>query len=332
MIKVIAETAMHHEGDFNFMQDLIKVLSKESCVDVIKMHISLDFDEYMSKNHKLYGIAKSWLFSEAQWEILLKIVKRSEKKLMLLLNDTKAINFAAQFSPDFVELHSVCVNVPALQNSILEKIDKKAKIVIGIGGCTIEEIDSAINSFQDREVVIMTGFQNFPTKYEDVNLDKIRKIQTIYADKEFGYADHTAWDEKNNELITLLVASNGMNYVEKHITLAYGESRCDYSAAISLDMIKSLAEKLKVLSLIRGNGSLLLNSGEEQYSKYGPMKMAAVLVKNIKKGCFLLENSYRFCRTSEETNLSQINVVNSIGKIAYRDLSVGQVLKKEDLV
>jgi sialic acid synthase SpsE len=165
-----------------------------------------------------------------------------------------------------------------------------------------------------------------------VNLDKIRKIQTIYADKEFGYADHTAWDEKNNELITLLVASNGMNYVEKHITLAYGESRCDYSAAISLDMIKSLAEKLKVLSLIRGNGSLLLNSGEEQYSKYGPMKMAAVLVKNIKKGCFLLENSYRFCRTSEETNLSQINVVNSIGKIAYRDLSVGQVLKKEDLV
>jgi N,N'-diacetyllegionaminate synthase len=77
---------------------------------------------------------------------------------------------------------------------------------------------SALNIFKSRETILMFGFQNYPTKYEDVNLSKIKKIQSLYPNKLFGYADHTAWNEPNNELITLLVASNNMSYVEKHVT------------------------------------------------------------------------------------------------------------------
>ena len=39
----------------------------------------------------------------------------------------------------------------------------------------------------------------------------------------FGYADHTAWNEENNGLITLLVSSNGMDFIEKHVTTEYGK-------------------------------------------------------------------------------------------------------------
>ena len=35
-----------------------------------------------------------------------------------------AINFAKKFNPEMIELHSVCLNVPRLKESILKKIHK----------------------------------------------------------------------------------------------------------------------------------------------------------------------------------------------------------------
>jgi N,N'-diacetyllegionaminate synthase len=323
MTKLIAETAWHHEGDYIFMQNLVTKICELTYVDVVKMHITLDLDEYMSRDHDIYDNVKKWLFSVEQWDELIGIVQSSGKEIMLLLNDTKAIKFAAKYNPELVEIHSVCLNVPRLQYTIMEEIDSTAKIVIGVGGCSLQEIDKAVEIFKQRETVLMFGFQNYPTKYADVNLKKIRKIQSLYANKKFGYADHTAWNEENNELITLLVSANGMEYIEKHVTTEYGKDRCDYSAAISIEMLKSLSEKIKLLDSISGDGSILLNEGEQQYSQYGPMKMAGVSVKNMNKGEILTIENINFCRTSQTTDLSQVELLGQINHPLQRDIKIG---------
>ena len=325
MVKLVAETAWHHEGDYSFMKDLVSQLCETPSTEVIKMHVTLDFDEYMNKDHDAYSALKKWLFSEEQWDELIGIVQSSKKELMLLLNDTSAINFAAQYNPELVELHSVCLNVPRLQQTILEKIDDKTPIVIGVGGCSLQEIDKAVEVFNKRDTILMFGFQNYPTKYADVNLKKIRKIQSLYSNKKYGYADHTAWDEKNNELITLLVSANGMSYIEKHVTTEYGKERCDYSAAISIDMFESLAVKAKLLGSINGDGSVLLNEGEQQYSKYGPMKMAGIAVRDLKKGEIVSVNDINFCRTSQLTDISQIELLDNIKKPLQKDVKINEL-------
>ena len=332
MIKLIAETAWHHEGDFSFMKNLVGSLCKESSVDVVKLHITLDLDEYMSKDHEAYDLLKSWLLTESQWDELINIVRDSGKELMLLLNDTKAIEFGACFNPEYIELHSICINVPALQSAVLKIIDEKTKIVIGIGGCTLDEVDAAVRAFEKKPLILMSGFQNFPTKYEDVNLDKIRKIQTLYAGKEFGYADHSAWNEENNELITMLVASNGMNYVEKHVTTNFGEKRCDYSAAISIDMLKNLSIKIGVLNMLKGDGAFKLNRGEQEYSQYGPMKMAPIANCIIKAGDILEEKHINFCRTSKTTDIGQVEIVEKIGEKLSTEVACGNVFKAADFL
>ena len=325
MIKLIAETAWHHEGDYSFMKDLVSQLCETPSTEVIKMHVTLDFDEYMNKDHDAYSALKKWLFSEEQWDELIGIVQSSKKELMLLLNDTSAINFAAQYNPELVELHSVCLNVPRLQQTILEKIDDKTPIVIGVGGCSLQEIDKAVEVFNKRDTILMFGFQNYPTKYADVNLKKIRKIQSLYSNKKYGYADHTAWNEQNNELITLLVSANGMSYIEKHVTTEYGKERCDYSAAISIDMFESLAVKAKLLGSINGDGSVLLNEGEQQYSKYGPMKMAGIAVRDLKKGEIVSVNDINFCRTSQLTDISHIELLDNIKKPLQKDVKINEL-------
>jgi len=326
MTKLIAETAWHHEGDYVFMKQLVTRICETSSVDIVKLHITLDLDEYMSKDHDSYETLKSWMLSAKQWEELIGIVRKNGKELMLLLNDTKAIDFASKFNPEMIEIHSVCLNVPRLQRAVIENIDKKAKVVIGIGGCSLDEVKKAVQFFHEREIVLMFGFQNYPTKYEDVNLGKIRKIQALYPGKKFGYADHTSWDEDNNELITLLVSANGMDFIEKHVTTDYGKERCDYSAAISIEQLNMLYKKIKLLENLYGDGSMLLNKAEEDYSKYGPMKMAAIAKNDLLKGSKLTMGDIHFCRTSQSTGISQIDLLQVIGNKLVEDVKINQVI------
>jgi len=326
MTKLIAETAWHHEGDYIFMKNLVTRICETSSADIVKFHVTLDLDEYMSEDHAAYETLKSWMFSPKQWEELIGIVRKNGKELMLLLNDTKAIEFAKKFSPELIEIHSVCLNVPRLQKAVIENIDVKAKVVIGIGGCTLDEVKKAVQFFHEREVVLMFGFQNYPTKYEDVNLGKIRKIQAMYPGHKFGYADHTSWDEDNNQLITLLVCANGMDFIEKHVTTDYGKERCDFSAAISIEQLNMLYKKIKLLENLYGNSSMILNKAEEEYSRYGPMKMAAIAKHNIAKGSKLTIDDVHFCRTSQSTEISQIDLLEVIGEKLVEEVGINQVI------
>ena len=88
MTKLIAETAWHHEGDYVFMKNLVTRICETSSADIVKLHIPLDLDEYMSKDHDAYKTLKSWVLSANQWEELIGIVRDNGKELMLLLNDT----------------------------------------------------------------------------------------------------------------------------------------------------------------------------------------------------------------------------------------------------
>ena len=250
---------------------------------------------------------------------------------MLLLNDTKAIEFASHHEPALVELHSVCLNVPRLQQRIKDTFNQETRLVVGVGGSTIEEVDYAVQAFTGYPLILMFGFQNYPTRYQDINLSKIRKIQSLYPDKIFGYADHTAWNEANNELITLAIAANEMSYVEKHVTTLYGQERCDYSAAVSIELLNKLTEKIKVLAQIRGTGELGLNEAETKYSTYGLMKMAPVIKSNKKKGEELMLDDIHFSRTGQNSDLSQLNVLNKVGSVFKNDIDKDQVLNSFNL-
>tara|TARA_B100000963_G_C22619471_1_gene669141 strand:+ start:14 stop:1018 length:1005 start_codon:yes stop_codon:yes gene_type:complete len=326
-MKLIAETAWHHEGDFSFMKNLIHEITTKTDVDLVKMHITLDFDSYMDSKHELYSDLKSMLFSKNQWKELIKIVQDSNKGLMLLTNDAAAVEFVAPFEPEIVELHSTCLNVPHLQTSILNNLQEDVKVVIGVGGCTLEEIENAVQTFQKRQTILMFGFQNYPTKYEDVNISKIKKIQSLYPKKFFGYADHTAWNEPNNELITLLVATHSMDFIEKHVTNAFGQKRIDSSAAISIDMCNNLSKRIKLLKKLNGNGSTDLNEGEQSYSTYGPMKLAALAKSDLKSGHIISFDDIYFKRTNEKTDLSQLDIIKLIGKSINISIYKNEILK-----
>ena len=154
------------------------------------------------------------------------------------------------------------------------------------------------------------------------NLKKIKKVQSLYSSSvKFGYADHTSWDNENNELISLLISANDMSYTEKHVTNQLGVERTDFSAAITIPMFNELCKKSELISDISGDGSLTLNSAEADYSKYGPNKMAALALEDLKAGEVFSPEKFTFIRTSQITSLSQIDLLDKLLRFSLKIFS-----------
>ena len=327
-MKLIAETAWHHEGDFNFMRMLLDNILNKTKADVVKFHLLMGLDEYMDKNYALYQKLEKWMFTEYQWSELLDSALQSNMQLMLLFNDTKSIDFGMKYNPSLIEIHSTCLNDIYLLEKLKDKINKEQKVVLGVGGSSIYEIEDAIETLRHNNIILMFGFQNYPTSFSDINLKKMKRIMRLFPEFEYGYADHSAWNEKDNILITLLVAAIGMKYIEKHITIEVGNQRCDWQAAISIETFNEIEEKLNLLESIDGDGLIRLNEGEKRYTIIGPMKKAAFLSRNVKKGEKLNKELLLFKRTEVITDISITEILNKIGEEFSEDLSANTILNK----
>jgi N,N'-diacetyllegionaminate synthase len=325
-MKLIAETAWHHDGDFGFMVDFVDRLVKESKAHIVKLHLTLDRDEYMANDHPAYKLSKQKQFSEKEWEKIIKQIIDSEKELMLLFNDTRAIEFGMKFNPSLVEIHSVCLNDIHLLSKLREQNRNSVPVVLGVGGSTLYEIENAISFIDISNVILMHGFQNYPTKYEEINFNKIRKIMQLYPNYKHGYADHTAWNEPNNMLISTMGAALGMDFVEKHVTPVPGEERTDWQAAVSFDELNRLADNLKLVDICNGNGELKLNKGERAYCVFGPNKKAGFLKARKNIGDLLQAEDVMFKRTAKTSTITQLDVIDLIGKKAKCDLEQNSMI------
>ena len=328
MINIIGETAWHHEGNLDFFNQLIDELIEKSEIDYIKLHLLFDIDQYMSTEHPGYNTLKTWMIDKKEWEAICNKINASNKKLMLLVNDTKTVKFAAKFTPDIIEVHSVCLNDFYILNAINKHIHSKTKIVLGVGGSTIEEIENAIHQLNTDNIILMFGFQNYPTKYEDINFKKIRRLMSLFPNLEYGYADHTIWDHPYNIDITLMGAALGMNYIEKHITTQPGTERTDWSAAISIDQVNNLWEKIRILEQCEGNGDLSLSPAEKRYSVSGPMKKAPVLIKEVKANDTFSMEQISFKRTKETSDIFQHEITDFLGKHFKKDMNKDSIIIK----
>lgn len=324
-MKLIAETAFHHDGDFNFMMNLVNRICS-SPADIIKIHLLVNLDKYMLNTHPAYGFLTERLFCVDQWKEILGATQGTNLDLMALINDTAAAELVASYQPKMVELHSVALNNKSLLDAVKQNFSESTKLVLGVGGSSLYEIENAVSQFDPSRIVLMFGFQNYPTRYQDVNFKKIRRIMAAFPEFEYGYADHTAWNEDNNTLITLLGAAQGMHYIEKHVTTNFGEERTDYSAAINFDMLDSLKKGMDILAACNGDGKLALNLAEQKYCVPGAMKQAGILAQNVKKGEVLTWDVLKFLRAGGTSDLTQIDIWNSIGQKFTTDLAENTVL------
>lgn len=323
---LIGETAYNHEGDIDYLYRMIDDIATLK-LNAIKFHLLLNPESYMQKNHPLAKEMRKWIFSKKQWDPIIDYTNKRGLDIIALCDDIESAEYLIKNSKDItaIELHPTGLN----DYFLLETVSKfNGQIVLGIGGSTIDEIQYSVNSLRNNgkdNIILMYGFQTYPTNYVEINLSKMLKIREIF-NLPVGYADHTAFNDPNNEVISVMGAMMGFNILEKHYTLDFGKKRIDYHAAAGKAQMLRIKELMKLALTIYGDGKLKMSKAELEYGNVGPMKKAIVAKKFIKKGEKLSLDNLWFKRTAEESPVKQNQFLQLIGLEAKRDIEEDEIV------
>ena len=323
---IIGEIAHNHEGDVNYLLKIVDEVA-EIKLNAVKFHLLLNPESYMQKKHPVIRERKKWIFNKKQWDDIINYSNEKELDVVALCDDVESIEYILKNGKnvDAIELHATGLNDYFLLDAVL---GFNKQIMLGIGGSAIDEIQYAVNFLRSKRknnILLMYGFQNYPTKYTDINLSKMLKIKDLF-NLSVGYADHTAFDDPNNEIISVMAAMMGINILEKHYTLNYGKERIDYHAAVGKKQMLRIKELMKLALAVYGDGELKMSKAELAYGNVGPMKKAIVAKKFIKKGDKLSLDNLWFKRTEEESYIKQNQFLQLIGLEAIEDIKEDEIV------
>jgi len=323
---IIGETAYNHEGDITYLYKMIDDIA-ELKLNAIKFHMLLSPESYMQKKHPLIKEIKKWTFSKNQWSEIIDYSNKKGLDIIVLCDDVESIEYILEnnINVTSIELHATGLNDYFLLNAV-SGFNKQ--IILGVGGSTIGEINYAVDFLGNKgknNILLMYGFQSYPTKYTDINLSKMLKIRDLFK-FPIGYADHTAFDDPNNEVISCMAAMMGINILEKHYTPDYGIERIDYHAAVGKMQMLKIKELMMLALKVYGNGNLKMSKAELEYGNTGPMKKAIVAKKDIKKGEKLSMDNLWFKRTVEESPIKQNQFLQLIGLESAKDIEKDEII------
>lgn len=238
-----AETAFHHEGDMEYMISLID-LAKDSGAHGIKFQVLLDYDSLIARSNPGYDDFKRAMFIAKEWAEIINYTRQKELKVVFMPCDLQSIQclMDGTFHADYLDLHSVSFYDEALNNAMKAT---GIPLILGVGGRTLEEMKQKQSFYGDQLWCLMVGFQAFPTKLSDVQIEKISMMRSIFPSLKIGYADHSHYDSENGVNSNLRAANLGADVFEKHLTLNEGEERFDHIASVGEEKFKRISELLK---------------------------------------------------------------------------------------
>ncbi|MGA1823490.1 MAG: N-acetylneuraminate synthase family protein [bacterium] len=323
---IIGETAYNHEGDPAYLYTMIDDIAALG-LHAVKFHLLLNPESYMQKRHPLLEKAKKMIFDTRQWNDIFDYAGKKDLEIIALCDDVESLEYIIQKNcgVDAIELHATGLNDYFLLRAA-SKFDKH--VILGIGGSTIDEIDYAVNFFRHEgknDIILMYGFQSYPTDYSDINLSKLLKIRNMF-DLPVGYADHTRFDDPNNEIISVMAAMTGITILEKHYTPDYGKERIDYHAAVGKKQMMRIKELMALALTVYGSGALKMSQAERDYGNIGPMKKAIVAKRFIRKGEKLSLDNLWFKRTENESYIKQSQFLELIGLQAKQDIDIDEII------
>jgi len=309
--ELIAETAFSHEGRFDYLISQIDAAAAGKA-DFVKFQILMDKEAIYPETHPLSSKIEKWMFSANQWDEILSYTRSKKLKSIALPLEMKSLQylFLNEDHINMIEIHSVCFNEYHMLNYLQAW---KKQIILGIGGRLPTEISYAIRQLKKStdDIILMFGFQSFPTDFAQINLSKLNTYSAVF-NCNLGYADHTGFDDdffyNLNDYAYLL----GCQFFEKHIVVQKGERVTDYESAIDSADFCLMRDRLNQLNQVFGHSDIFtINRYEEQYRNRGKKIVASM---NLDKNHVLNESDLAYKFTDEPLGFEQKNFVKLIGK------------------
>lgn len=276
---IIAEAGSNHNGDMKLARRLIDMAKIAGC-DAVKFQHHLP-DEEMLRNvpksnafekESLYDVLKRVSLTISQHRDLKKYCDK--KKILYLCTpfSLKAAQEINKLVPAFKIGSGELTDIPTLR-----EIAKEGKpIILSTGMSTLDEIKDTVDIIRlfNNQIILLHCVSEYPTKYEDINLGVIPRLQEICP--IVGFSDHTKTLYTSFASISL-----GAKVIEKHIIIDRLQGFPDASVSLEPKELCELVEGIRNIEKAMGSERKVYYA-EEDIQRWA--RRSIVSIRDIKKG------------------------------------------------
>lgn len=332
---IVAEIGCNHNGDPALAKKMVDV-AKECGVDAVKFQ-TFKADKLISKyapkaeyQKVTTGTADSQLEMTRKLELPYdEFVKLEAYARSLGLEvfstpfDFESIDFLASQQQKVWKIPSgELTNLPYLEKIARLPIAGKT-IVISTGMATIEETKASLKVLEDngvakKDITILHCNTEYPTPYEDVNLNAFHQLKQEFGEYSLGFSDHSA-----GYFAGLAAVPYGITFIEKHFTLDKNFEGPDHKASVTPDELKLLCEGIRAVEKSLGSSEKLVTNSEAKNKIVA--RKSIIAARAIKKGeIFTVEN----ITTKRPGNgISPMFWYEVLGKAAEKDFEEDQLIQ-----
>ena len=323
---LIAEACDNHFGSMANAKEMIS-LAKKSGADCIK------FQHHIADEEMLPNVPISSNFEQPLYEFL-------KENALTLKNHAELKNFCEKIGIIYLctpfsltaarELKSIgCIDFKIGSGEMTDiptliEISNFAKsLIISTGMSTFEEIDRTYMALKKTNInfCFLNCISEYPTLYEDLNLNVIPKMIKRYNDIIIGHSDHT------NDIYSSVVAvALGARIVEKHVTLDTNLKGPDDDVSIDFDKFKQMSEQIRNIEKSLGDIKKI-HEQEKQIRQWAFRSLVAI--KNIEKDQVISKDMIWSKRPG--TGVPSFEMEKFIGQKANKKILKNTLIKWEDI-
>ena len=326
---IIAEAGVNHNGSLELAKNLVDK-AKEAGADCVKFQ-TFKANKIVSKNAvKADYQKKQTESSESQHEMLKKLelsfdyfielnnyCKEIGIEFLSTAFDFESIDFLNKLGMQVWKIPSgEITNLPYLVK--IAKLNKK--VILSTGMSTMKEIEDAVNILKDHgasELIILHCTTEYPTPYEDVNLNAMLAIKEKFG-YEVGYSDHTMGIE-----VPIAAVALGAKVIEKHFTLDRTMDGPDHKASLEPSELKTMVDAIRNIELSMGTG--IKEPADSEKKNIAIARKSIVANQSIKKGDILTETNLTVKRPGD--GISPMKWFEIIGTKAIRDFEEDELIE-----
>jgi sialic acid synthase len=263
MTYIIGEIGQNHNGSLDIAKLLVDVVSRPikdelfgndlKTMDAVKMtkrDLSQELSAsqmqmpYQNENSfgKTYGEHREFLeLNDDQHYEVYKYAKSKGLDFVETLCAVGCMSLLKIFTPDKLKIASRdLTNLPLLSTLAETEIP----IILSTGMAGKKELDEALEVITKyhSNIAILHCVSEYPTKYENVNLNTISYLKENYAEYQIGYSDHTI-----GIATPLAAVAMGAEIIEKHITLDRKMKGTDQAGSLAIDGIYRMIRDIRNL-------------------------------------------------------------------------------------
>lgn len=331
---IVAEIGCNHNGDPALAKKMVDV-AKECGVDAVKFQ-TFKADKLISKyapkaeyQKVTTGTADSQLEMTRKLELPYdEFVKLEAYARSLGLEvfstpfDFESIDFLASQQQKVWKIPSgELTNLPYLEKIARLPIEGKT-IVISTGMATIEETKQSLKVLEDngvakKDITILHCNTEYPTPYEDVNLNAFHQLKQEFGEYSLGFSDHSA-----GYFAGLAAVPYGITFIEKHFTLDKNFEGPDHKASVTPEELKLLCEGIRAVEKSLGSSEKIVTNSEAKNKIVA--RKSIIAARPIKKGEIFTTDNITTKRPGN--GISPMFWYEVLGKEAEQDFEEDQLI------